>query len=147
MNCCSEHKSEIYTIGDYLFGCVNFDIPEEAVSAKCAERGIDPSSAFSAVDQRDRDLLKADLLYWIALGATKVNNTSDSDNGWSHSSGGYTLSNDDKERMLDCANAIYDEYGEEPPFDDSVKVNVHSFGILHCDYDFAGFPLPHIERL
>ena len=78
------------------------------------------------------------------MGPSKINSTSDSDNGWSHSEGGYTLSDDDKDRMLKYAKAIYDKYDEEFDYDDSVSVAIESFGITPCDYDEAGIPLPHI---
>lgn len=136
-------QAKIYTIADYLFGCVSFAVPEEVVIAKCADRNIDTTEAYANVDQRERDLLQADLYVWICMGPTKVNSTSDSDNGWSHSEGGYQLTDEDKDRMLAYAKTIYDKYGEEFDYDDSVEVTVSSFGIQPCDYNEAGIPLPH----
>ena len=143
MRCSCKQCANIYTVGEYLSDCVNFAVPDGAVTAICAERGMEPTTRYGSVDQRERDLLKADLYVWICMGPTKVNSTSDSDNGWSHSEGGYHLTDEDKDRMLSYAKAIYDKYGEEFEYDDSVKVTVSSFGIQPCDYNEAGIPLPH----
>jgi hypothetical protein len=150
------------TVRDYVFGCVNFQISDETAECICDERGIDPDKTFDelfpkptedATDvvseeenlepKRTKELLKADLYVWICMGPTKVNSTSDSDNGWSHSEGGYQLTDEDKDRMLAYAKTIYDKYGEEFDYDDSVEVTVISFGIQPCDYNEAGIPLPH----
>lgn len=140
----STHRCEnkIYTAEDYLFGCVNFEVPSEAVTYILACRGIVGGTPFMELEQRDKRLLLADLYVWICNGVSRMDSTSDTDNGWSHKGGGYTLTDADKERMLDAANAIYEEYDEESLLDDSVKVRVDSFGISHCDYD--PFPTPHI---
>jgi len=143
MRCSCKQGANIYTVGEYLSDCVNFAVPDGAVTAICAERDIEPTTHYGYVDQRDRDLLKADLFVWICVGPTKVNSTSDSDNGWSHSEGGYQLTDEDKDRMLAYAKTIYDKYGEEFDYDDSVEVTVSSFGIQPCDYNEAGIPLPH----
>lgn len=140
----SEVDNKVRTVEDYLFGCVNFAVPEESVGYLLGERDIEAGTPLEELEKKDRELLKADLYVWICMGPSKVNSTSDSDNGWSHSEGGYTLSDDDKDRMLAYAKAIYDKYDEEFEYDDSVSVAISSFGIQPCDYDEAGIPLPHI---
>lgn len=135
------------TLRDYIFGCVNFSVPDEAADYILDERQLKGDKLLSETDKKIRDLLKADLYVWICLGPTKVDSTSDSDNGWKHSEGGYTLSDEDKDRMLACAKAIYDMYDEEYLDFDSVSVHVSSFGIMPCDYNEAGIPLPHIESV
>ena len=140
----SGNDTKVRTAGDYLFSCVNFSVPEDAVEYLLGERGVESDAELSTLDVRTKELLKADLYIWICMGPGKVNSTSDSDNGWSHSEGGYTLSDEDKDRMLAFAKAIYDKYDEEFPYDGSVSVAISSFGIQPCDYDEAGIPLPHI---
>lgn len=133
------------TVRDYLFGCVNFPVPDDCVECilKDREELVSGDDKLSDTDLMVRHLLKADLYVWICMGPTKVNSTSDSDNGWSHSEGGYQLTDEDKDRMLAYAKTIYDKYGEEFDYDDSVEVTVSSFGIQPCDYNEAGIPLPH----
>lgn len=137
------NKGNVYTAEDYLFGCVNFSVPADGARSILVNRGIAKSTLASELTVKDKELLKADLFVWICLGPSKVSSTSDSDNGWSHSGGGYTLSDDDKDRMLNYAYAIYDKYDEEIPFDDRANISVSSHGIMHCDYDCSGNPLPH----
>ena len=144
-------SSKEYTVGEWLFGCVNFAVPQSAVDVICAERGVDPDSAYGkkvAITSQqteqgevDSRLLKADLYKWIILGPGKVNNTSDSDNGWSHSEGGYTLSEEDKKLLMDEANAIYEELEPESVFGKK-KIRMRSAGIMPAYRDTDGTPLP-----
>lgn len=140
----SGSENNVRTAEDYVFGCVNFAIPQEGVDYVLGERKIEASKPYGELEKKDKELLKADIYVWICMGPSKINSTSDSDNGWSHSEGGYTLSDDDKDRMLKYAKAIYEKYDEEFDYDDSVSVAIESFGITPCDYDEAGIPLPHI---
>jgi len=137
-------ENNVRTAEDYVFSCVNFAVPQEGVDYVLGERKINAEKPYEELEKKDKELLKADLYVWICMGPSKVNSTSDSDNGWSHSEGGYTLSDDDKDRMLKYAKAIYEKYDEEFDYDDSVSVAIESFGITPCDYDEAGIPLPHI---
>lgn len=140
----SEVENKVRTAEDYVFGCVNFAISQEGVDHVLKEREIKAKMAYEELDKKTKELLKADIYVWICMGPSKENSTSDSDNGWSHSEGGYTLTDEDKDRMLKYAKAIYKKYDEEFEFDDSVSVAIESFGITPCDYDEAGIPLPHI---
>lgn len=138
----SDDNEKEYTVRDWLFGCVNFNVPESAVEAILRERDVDGDTEYAdrsglAVDVR---LLKADLLKWIVLGAGKVNNTSDADNGWSHSDGGYTLSKDDKRMLIDEANAIYAELEPASVFGKK-KARMRSAGIMPAYRDTDGEPL------
>lgn len=138
---CSDCQ-KVYTVGDWLFDCVNFAVPEGAVNYVCANRGVSPNTAFADYDA-DIRLLKADLYKWIILGPGKVNNTSDSDNGWSHSDGGYTLSESDKKMLMDEANAIYEELEPESVFGKK-KIRMRSAGIMPAYRDVDGEPLPRV---
>lgn len=140
----SGSENNVRTAEDYVFSCVNFAIPQEGIDYVLGERKIKAEKPYDELEKKDKELLKADIYVWICMGPSKINSTSDSDNGWSHSEGGYTLSDDDKDRMLKYAKAIYDKYDEEFDYDDSVSVAIESFGITPCDYDEAGIPLPHI---
>lgn len=151
---CVNDTSKVYTVGDWLFGCVNFAVPQEAVDFICKQRGVNPSNPYDeyiepseSEDEQNPDirLLKADLLKWIILGAGKVNSVSDSDNGWSHSEGGYTLSKDDKKMLRDEANVIYEELEPASVFGKKT-IRVRSNGIMPAMRDMDGEPLPRILR-
>ena len=133
-----------YTVKDYLIGCVNFDIPIEAVVRICLDREVDMNEDAMATEKSVRDLCKADLYVWIVLGVSRRGNNSDSDNGWSHTVGGFTLTEKDKEYLLKAANAIYEENGEQTIGKTAVKIK--SYGIKPADFDVSGVPQPHILR-
>lgn len=130
------------TIVDYLLGCVNMDIPEEAIVRICIDREVDINEDIELLEKKEKDLCKADLYVWMCLGVSKRGTVSDSDNGWSHSDGGYTLSADDKKLLLKAANSIYEEYGEKTI--GTTKFKVRSHGISPCNLTIDKRPLPHI---
>lgn len=130
------------TVFDWLSGSVNFQVPRSAVLNILASRGVVADSDYAdVVDGVDARLLYADLLRWIVLGPSKVGGTSDSDNGWSHSSGGYTLSPDDKKLMMDEANGIYEELEPDSVFGKR-SIRMRSAGIMPAYRDLDGEPLP-----
>lgn len=136
-----------YTAFEYLAASVKFSVPKAALVAKFKKRGIDPDTAYD--DVRDSDELRlvyADMLKWYVLGASKKNNTSDTDNGWTHSGGGYELDDDDKKLLIAEANAIYNELEPESVIKNKTTFRMNSLGIQHANYDMWGNPLPHIVR-
>lgn len=128
-----------YAFKIYLAGSVNFPVPEEALVSIMIKRGVDPDTPYSEVEEKLRDLLYADLLVWAAMGVSRLGAVSDSDNGWSHSDGGYTLSESDKKRLLAEANGIYDKYDEETTM--ATRVRVVDFGIKKANISLNGWPL------
>ena len=132
---------KVRTVGDYLFGCVNFAVPDDAVEHVASERNIPVEADASTIDRNDKRLMKADLYKWIILGPGKVDSDKDSDNGWSHSGGGYTLSPEDKKLFMDEANAIYAELEPDSVFGKK-KIRMRSVGIMPAYRDTDGRPLP-----
>lgn len=148
----SNDTAKVYTVGDWLFGCVNFAVSQEATDSIFAERNVDPTQKYAkevnvTVGEGEEPktiatrLLKADLIKWIILGPGKVNNTSDQDNGWSHSDGGYSLSKEDKKILMDEANAIYEELEPSSVFGKK-KIRMRSAGIMPAYRDIDGNPIP-----
>lgn len=143
----SSDNQQVYTVEDWLFGCVNFAVSKSATDSIFAEREIEPTTPYAERNTLSIDvrLLKADLLKWIVLGAGKVNNTSESDNGWSHSDGGYTLSPEDKKMLKDEANDIYAELEPESVFGIK-KIKVHSMGIMPAKRNTDGTIITDVLR-
>ena len=142
----TEVNGNIYSIIDYLLDKVRFDVPESAIKPILIERGLD--GGMLATDC-DRDLLRlcyADLFKWYVIGASKVNSTSDSDNGWSHSGGGFSLDADDRKLIIKEANAIYGELEPSSSIKTKGSFRMMSFGVRHADYDISGNPLPHVIK-
>ncbi|MDY4625763.1 MAG: hypothetical protein SO442_04070 [Prevotella sp.] len=136
----------VYTIMDHLPALVKFSIPKAAVIAILADRGLDPAMPYSDVDANLRRLCYADELRWYLRGESKKNNVSDSDNGWSHSGGGYELSDDDRRRLEDEANSIYRELEPESVIKRRTSFRMLSNGIKPANVDLSGDPLPRINR-
>lgn len=138
---CQEPTTPSFTIEEYAYGVVNFELPKEAIVTILAKREIDINTLFEDVTKRDRDLVEADIYTYVAMGVSKMNSTSDSDNGWSHSGGGYSLTEEDKKRLLRMANAIYEQYDE--PVVGKKKIKIHSLGIMGANRTMNGDYLPH----
>lgn len=133
--------TKVRTVEDYLFGCVNFAVPEETVCQIIEDRKLVCNMQVSLLDKKEKSLIKADLYKWIILGAGKVNDVKDTDNGWTHAGGGYTLSEFDKKLFMDEANAIYEEFEPESVFGKK-KIRMRSAGIMPAYRDTDGEPLP-----
>lgn len=102
-------EKKMFTAGDWLAAKVKFGVPDETIEAVLAERGAEPCTPYADCERDALRLAYADILRWMVLGPGKVNNDTDSDNGWSHTSGGYDMSDGDRAELKAEANAIYRE--------------------------------------
>lgn len=136
----------VYTVMDYLPAKVKFDIPKAAMLAILADRGVESTIPYADADKAALRLAYADMLKWFVLGGSKENNTSDTDNGWTHSGGGYELDDTDRKLLIKEANAIYDELEPTSVIKNKTTFKIVSFGIRHADYDVTGNPIPHIIK-
>jgi len=136
----------VYTVMDYLPAKVKFDIPKAAMLAILADRGVVSTIPYADADKDALRLAYADMLKWFVLGGSKENNTSDTDNGWMHSGGGYELDDTDRKLLIKEANAIYDELEPTSVIKNKTTFKIVSFGIRHADYDVTDNPIPHIIK-
>lgn len=141
-----EETTTVYTIEDYLYGKVKFNVPEEALKSIMADRGIESGIAFADRDKDAVRLAYADILKWYLVGHSKQNNVSDGDNGWSHSGGGYELDDGDKKLLKAEANAIYNELEPVSVIKGGPTFKITSFGVCRANYDVDGAPLPRINK-
>lgn len=139
-------EAQVLTIGEYLVNKVKFDVPEESVKALLADRELTYETPFFDCDKDTARLAYADMLKWIILGPSKVNNTSDTDNGWTHSGGGYELSDDDISALKAEANAIYSELEPESELKKKSTFRISSHGIKRANYTMWGQPAPHVIK-
>lgn len=137
----SSENTAVRTVGEWLFGCVNFAVPGDAVTNITEDRGVSENDSKESVEPNTLRLMKADLYKWIILGPGRVTDTKDQDNGWAHAGGGYTLSKDDKKMLMDEANAIYEELEPSSVFGKK-KIRMRSAGIMPAYRDTDGTPLP-----
>ena len=117
------------TIEQYLSGTVNFDITEDALKVILIDRGVAENTEIALVAERDKELCKADLYMWIASSPNRKGSVSDSDNSWSHSDGGFTLTDADKRAYISLANVIYEKWDDVKKSHSRFKIQSH--GIRH----------------
>lgn len=136
----------VLTAYEYLINKVKFDVPKKAMLSIMAVRGIGFESLYEEADKDSLRLAYADLLRWFVIGPSKKNNVSDSDNGWSHSEGGYQITDEDRNEMKAEANAIYAELEPESVMKKRSSFRMVSHGIKKADRSMYGSPLPHVNR-
>lgn len=130
------------TVGDYLYGCVSFYVPEETILSILLKCGIESETLFSDITEEQRKLCEARLYEWVATTPSRLGEVSDSDNSWKHTQGGVSFTDADRRYYLGLANKLYDELGMEPVGRSKFKVRSH--GICRANTDIDGTPLPHI---
>lgn len=138
--------NNIYTLEDALFSKVRFNTPDDTVHTILIERSLDGSMAYADANRDDVRLAYADILKWLVLGPSKMNNTSDSDNGWSHTEGGFEMSERDRAELKAEANAIYAELEPSSMLKKKSSFRITSHGVKRADISAFGCPLPHIIK-
>lgn len=141
-----DEEIKIYTINDYLINKVKFEIPMKALQAIMVDRELEDGIDYSACDKDKVRLAYADILKWFVLGPSKVNNTSDSDNGWTHAGGGYDMSDEDRAELKAEANAIYQELEPSSMLKKKSTFRITSHGIKQANYSEWGTPLTRILK-
>ena len=141
-----DSEMEIYTVNDYLINKVKFEMPMKALRTIMVDRELEDGIDFSACDRDKVRLAYADMLKWFVLGPSKVNNTSDSDNGWTHSGGGYEISDEERSEMKAEANAIYEELEPESMLKKKSTFKIVSQGVKRANRTPWGAHLPHIVK-
>ena len=142
-----DSEMNIYTVNDYLINKVKFEMPMKALLGIMHDRELENGIDLEACDKDKVRLAYADMLKWFVLGPSKVNNTSDSDNGWTHSGGGYDMSDNDRSEMKAEANAIYAELEPDSMIKKKSTFRVTSNGVNRANYSTWGEPLPHIIKI
>jgi hypothetical protein len=120
------------TVEDYLYGCVGFDVAENAIATILIDRGVEAGSSVLALDKKTKDLCKADLYMWCASTPSIMGSVEDSNGVWKHKEGGTQSSAYDKRNLRAMANDIYKLYGENTV---SSSMRIVSFGMSmakHC---------------
>lgn len=114
------------TVEEYLYGCVGFDVAENAIATILVDRGVQADSSVLALDKRTKDLCKADLYMWCASTPSIMGSVEDSNGVWKHKEGGTQSSAYDKRNLRAMANDIYKLYGENTV---SSNMRIVSFGM------------------
>ena len=140
----NDYSTSEMTVFSYLGGLVNFPVSAEGVRSILARRGLDSTDLYAYADAKVVELATADLYAWIATSPYRVGSVTDSDNGWTHASAGWTLSDADRRYYLKLANAIYDKYDESPVGRSRIRITDH--GIKHGNRPLFGFRKKYHSR-
>jgi hypothetical protein len=108
----SQNMATDMTVEEYLYGCVGFDVAENAIATILVDRGVEAGSSVLSLDKRTKDLCKADLYMWCASTPSIIGSVEDSNGVWKHKEGGTQSSAYDKRNLRAMANDIYRLYGE-----------------------------------
>jgi hypothetical protein len=100
-------------VAEWMRGLLGFRIPDESIASVLAKRNVDGSAPLSAIEQREAELLRADLFVWCCLAPSTGQVVEDADGNWRHREGGYSLAPRDKDGYLAMANSVYKKYGED----------------------------------
>lgn len=114
------------TVEEYLYGCVGFDVAENAIATILVDRDVEAGSSVLSLDKRTKDLCKADLYMWCASTPSIMGSVEDSNGVWKHKEGGTQSSAYDKRNLRAMANDIYKLYGENTV---SSNMRIVSFGM------------------
>lgn len=114
------------TVEEYLYGCVGFDVAENAIATILIDRNVEAGSSVLSLDKKTKDLCKADLYMWCASTPSIMGSVEDSNGVWKHKEGGTQSSAYDKRNLRAMANDIYRLYGENTV---SSRMRIVSFGI------------------
>lgn len=114
------------TIEDYLYGCVGFEVAENAIATILVDRGVEAGASVTSLEKRTKDLCKADLYMWCASTPSIMGSVEDSNGVWKHKEGGTQSSAYDKRNLRAMANDIYRLYGENTV---SSNMKIVSFGM------------------
>lgn len=114
------------TIEDYLYGCVGFEVAENAIATILVDRGVEAGASVISLEKRTKDLCKADLYMWCASTPSIMGSVEDSNGVWKHKEGGTQSSAYDKRNLRAMANDIYRLYGENTV---SSNMKIVSFGM------------------
>lgn len=119
---------EPMTVEEYLGGKAGaWTVPDSSLRAILYERQIPSGTDVSELDDRDRELLVADLYYWL-INNNKSNAVTDKDGDWSHAETSGKMDSSQIAWFRTMAENIYAKYGEELPAAVNV-VKIQGFGI------------------
>lgn len=103
-------SAETFDILEYIEGLTGFAFDETVLKRIAADRGVDGYTAYSQLTQRDKDLLRADLLYTAYCSPNMMASHTNQHGSYSKTVGAQTVNRDE---LLQIFTGIYRRYGEE----------------------------------
>jgi len=102
----------ITTIESYLSGMVPWSLSEAMLNTIRIKRGIAYNASVTSLSLETLELATADAYMMAISMPSSYTGAKDSDGGWSHTEGNYSISSADKGLFKSLANAIYKKYSD-----------------------------------
>lgn len=109
------------TIKEYISG-VSPIISDEVVRMILADRGVAEDAEIQYVEEKDKDLLRADALLWCAMSPSTNGGWEEQVGNWKTKKAGNTLTSADKSSMKRMARYLYRKWGIPFPYPSSVQI-------------------------
>lgn len=104
--------NDTFDIIEYLSGLTGFIFDKAVLKRIALDRGVSDVLSYEDLDQRTKDLLRADLL-WVAYVSPNVWASSTHSHGsYSQTIGSQTIYVDEKERIYNILMGIYRKYND-----------------------------------
>lgn len=118
----------VITIEDYLGG-VSPLLNDDIVKMLLIDKGIEPNTAVADIEERDRDLLRADALLWCCTSPSTVGGNEEQVGNWKTKRAGMTLTSADRAMMKRMARRLYLKWDEPWRWQPSVRLVTRGFEI------------------
>lgn len=105
--------NETFNIIEYLSGLTMFTFDKAVLQRIALERGVDEVTSFDELESKDRDLLRADLLYTAYLSPNVWASSTHSHGSYTKTVGSQTIYAEEKERLYNTFVGIYRKYEDE----------------------------------
>lgn len=100
-----------FDIIEYMSGLTGFVLDERNLKTIALERGVSEVTEFSQLTQRDKDLLRADILLTVVLAGDNIPSFQRQHGQFSTSTGQQTIKS--KDDIIDILRNIYGKYKDE----------------------------------
>lgn len=105
--------NEAFDIIEYLSGLTMYTFDKAVLKRIALERDVDEVASYDELDEKTKDLLRADLLYAAYLSPNVWASSTQSHGSYTKSIGSQTIYSEDKERLYNTFVNIYKKY-EDP---------------------------------
>lgn len=112
--------AEKFDIIDYLSGLTGFVFDIAVLKRVALDRGVLDVESYSALDDKKRELLRADLLYEAYMSPNVWASSTNSHGSYTKTIGPQTIYSDTKEKIYNTILSIYKKY-EDPKLEEIVN--------------------------
>lgn len=119
---------KVYTVEDYLRG-ISALLTDDALQVILNKRRLYGGLPLYEVSDRDRDLAEAEVYYWLSNLPVGGATTKDADGSWSHSEGGWTVSQANIDEWRRKYTSLREQWGEKALVRSSIKVHARGMRV------------------